>query len=233
MLFSNSAEGVVLSTEDIHNSPYTSPVQALKVQKVPKASSSRILDPLPKRPETREGLNIQIDHLPEGQPHLKPIQRSPNAETEIKFASDPLGDIRFEEDPGARERSHSVPEIERRMDIKEANMSHLLEPYLYFVDPVTGKETKFNIINQTTNIGRKEDNDLILFSKYVSRYHCRLDVEVTDGQTILVFKDLSSRSRINGEKPVQHRMVKGDVIKIGKTIILYMGKIRKKTERQR
>lgn len=51
------------------------------------------------------------------------------------------------------------------------------EPFLLYIDPFTGKFSNYKIVHESTNIGRKKgDNELELNSKYVSRFHARLDL---------------------------------------------------------
>ena len=61
-------------------------------------------------------------------------------------------------------------------------------PYLLYTDPKTGKEVRYALTQDSTNVGRKEDNDVVLYSKYVSRYHARIDVVDHSGDRVLQFK---------------------------------------------
>ena len=100
-------------------------------------------------------------------------------------------------------------------------------PYLYYIDPKSGKLCKYQIHLDTTNIGRKKDNDLELVSKYISRYQARIDLAIgEDGSQNLVMRDLESSGgfRVNGDKRTEHKLVKGDQIKIGKTVLIFIGK---------
>eukprot|EP01116_Phalansterium_solitarium_P009480 TRINITY_DN2363_c0_g1_i1.p1 TRINITY_DN2363_c0_g1~~TRINITY_DN2363_c0_g1_i1.p1 ORF type:complete len:583 (-),score=159.90 TRINITY_DN2363_c0_g1_i1:276-2024(-) len=98
------------------------------------------------------------------------------------------------------------------------------KPWLFYVDPVSSDDINFKLKLETTNIGRKEDNDVPIVSKYVSRYHARIDIEQRDSGRVCVFKDLNSAggSKINDKKVTEEVLHKGDVIKLGKTIIMFM-----------
>lgn len=87
---------------------------------------------------------------------------------------------------------------------------------------------KYMFTLDTTNIGRKRENEVELVSKYVSRYHAKIDAEIDqNGDAILVFKDLdsSSGSRINGQRVSSKVLQKGDQIKLGKTLLVFLGNI--------
>ena len=62
-------------------------------------------------------------------------------------------------------------------------------------------------------IGRTSDNDLPIDSKFVSRHHAQL---ITNAETTLL-EDLNSTNGVyvNGRRVRRHRLVPGDVIKIG------------------
>jgi hypothetical protein len=68
------------------------------------------------------------------------------------------------------------PKVQTQSSVKVANLFHY--PYLFYIDPKNDKEVKYPITLETTNIGRKEDNDLALLSKYISRYHARIEMEI-------------------------------------------------------
>ncbi len=115
---------------------------------------------------------------------------------------------------------------------ENASVNLPLAPFLIYIDPKDRKykETRHKFTVQTTNIGRKKDNEISLISKFISRYHARIDVEENhngkNGDTVLVFKDLdsSSGSRINGERVHTKVLEKGDQIKLGRTLLVYYGK---------
>jgi hypothetical protein len=96
-------------------------------------------------------------------------------------------------------------------------------PYLLYTDPKSGKDMKYTLCKEQTCIGRSDENDVKLLSKYISRFQCRIDVETRNGEKIFIFRDIALRSKINGAKPIDHVLSKGDQIKLGKTFLLYMG----------
>ena len=71
------------------------------------------------------------------------------------------------------------------------------------------------IVKDLTLVGRKEDCDLRLPHKSVSKMHCV--IVKTDG--LLLVRDLGSTNgtRVNGAPVRQHRLSDGDVIGIGMT----------------
>jgi pSer/pThr/pTyr-binding forkhead associated (FHA) protein len=90
-----------------------------------------------------------------------------------------------------------------------------------------------------TILGRKKgDNELEVNSKYVSRFHGRLDLKKKDDNeeiwykvnsftilTFLQFQDLgsSSGSRINGKPVAEQKLRRGDQLIVGKTVMIFLG----------
>jgi hypothetical protein len=77
-------------------------------------------------------------------------------------------------------------------------------------------------VHGVTNIGRKEDNHIILNDPYVSSYHARIYLEGAD----LYLKDLNSTNGTikNGNKAVDAvELDYGDVIEIGRTAFKIVG----------
>jgi pSer/pThr/pTyr-binding forkhead associated (FHA) protein len=60
-----------------------------------------------------------------------------------------------------------------------------------------------------------------LNSKYISRFHSRIDLADDE----LLIKDLGSSSgtKVNGKMIAEHKLKKGDQIKLGKTLMLFFG----------
>jgi hypothetical protein len=145
-------------------------------------------------------------------------------ETEINRNSLNEMKISISEVVNLKQKNVNISDVTDVSDQSKMTLSLDVQPYIYYVDPRTKKECKFNIAQETINIGRNEENDLVLTSKYVSRFHARIDVETDfDGRIVFRFRDLSGRSRINGYKPIDHSLVKGDQIKVGKTLLLFLG----------
>lgn len=75
-------------------------------------------------------------------------------------------------------------------------------------------DTKYDLPEGTTHVGRADENDIVLSGDLVSRKHSRF--HVTGG--VLVFEDLGSRngSRLNGDKVTGSTPMKaGDVVAVG------------------
>lgn len=70
-------------------------------------------------------------------------------------------------------------------------------------------------------VGRTNDNDLQIDSKFISRHHCQL-VTGTDGVTVI--EDLNSTNGITvrGQRVRRHTLHDGDVVGIGQHEILYI-----------
>jgi class 3 adenylate cyclase len=75
-------------------------------------------------------------------------------------------------------------------------------------------DTKYDLPEGTTHVGRADENDIVLSGDLVSRKHSRFHV----AGNALVFEDLGSRngSKLNGEKVVGKSPMKpGDVVAVG------------------
>lgn len=75
-------------------------------------------------------------------------------------------------------------------------------------------DTKYDLPEGTTHVGRADENDIVLSGDLVSRKHSRFHVT----GNALVFEDLGSRngSKLNGEKVVGKSPMKpGDVVAVG------------------
>jgi pSer/pThr/pTyr-binding forkhead associated (FHA) protein len=69
------------------------------------------------------------------------------------------------------------------------------------------------------NIGRGDNNDIVVFDSYVSRHHVQLRLR---GGTYMLF-DVQSKSGtlVNNVAVTEHRLQPGDVIQIGSTRMVY------------
>lgn len=91
----------------------------------------------------------------------------------------------------------------------------------------------FQGIKTPLTIGREEDNDIQLNDERVSRFH--LKVQEESGRLILTDLDSTNGTRVNGH-PVRLRVLQpGDLISVGRTLILNGGpeELKKLTERLR
>lgn len=80
-------------------------------------------------------------------------------------------------------------------------------------------DTKYDLPEGTTHVGRADENDIVLSGDLVSRKHSRFHVT----GNALVFEDLGSRngSRLNGEKVVGTAPMKpGDVVAVGENSLV-------------
>ncbi len=71
-----------------------------------------------------------------------------------------------------------------------------------------------------TNVGRQRDNDVILDDPYVSRHH--LQIRQRGGEFIVFDVREQSGTLINGVLVKEHRLQSGDVIQVGKTVMVFM-----------
>lgn len=80
-------------------------------------------------------------------------------------------------------------------------------------------DTKYDLPEGTTHVGRADENDIVLSGDLVSRKHSRFHVN----GNALVFEDLGSRngSKLNGEKVVGKSPMKpGDVVAVGENSLV-------------
>ncbi len=71
-----------------------------------------------------------------------------------------------------------------------------------------------------TNIGRQHDNDVIVDDPYVSRHH--LQIRQRGLEFILFDVREQSGTLINGVLVKEHRLQSGDVVQVGKTVMVFM-----------
>ena len=78
---------------------------------------------------------------------------------------------------------------------------------------------EFPLSGEKTVIGRRQDCQLRIPTKDVSRQHCVL---IMDG-TSIVAKDLGSSNGtfVNGRRVQQYRLASGDQIQVGSTLMLF------------
>jgi adenylate cyclase len=80
-------------------------------------------------------------------------------------------------------------------------------------------DTKYDLPEGTTHVGRADENDVVLSGDHVSRKHARFHVT----GNALVFEDLGSRNgtRLNGDKVVGTSPMKpGDVVAVGENSLV-------------
>lgn len=76
------------------------------------------------------------------------------------------------------------------------------------------------LTRSVTNIGRQRDNDVILDDPFVSRHHLQIRRR---GQDYILF-DVREQSGtiVNGVLVKEHRLQSGDVVQMGKTVMVFM-----------
>jgi len=80
-------------------------------------------------------------------------------------------------------------------------------------------EEIYKITKNVTNIGRRDDNDLIIDNLRVSRMHAQIRKRKA-GYTLLDI-DSASGTKVNGHLIKQHQLVNGDVIEIADVPIIF------------
>ena len=80
-------------------------------------------------------------------------------------------------------------------------------------------EEVFKISKNVTNIGRRDDNDLIIDNFRVSRVHAQIR-KIKDGFMIFDI-DSTSGTKVNGHLIQQHQLSNGDVIEIADVPLIY------------
>jgi hypothetical protein len=80
-------------------------------------------------------------------------------------------------------------------------------------------EKIYKITKNITNIGRRDDNDLVIDNLRVSRLHAQ--IRKTKGGFMLFDIDSTSGTKVNGLLIKQHQLVNGDVIEIADVPIIF------------
>jgi pSer/pThr/pTyr-binding forkhead associated (FHA) protein len=83
----------------------------------------------------------------------------------------------------------------------------------------TGEETEFELVNETTTIGRKPGNDIQIDNLSVSGRHAQVITILEDS----FLEDLGSTNGtyVNGKLVKKHALENGDNITLGKYQIIY------------
>jgi hypothetical protein len=79
----------------------------------------------------------------------------------------------------------------------------------------------FLICKVTMDLGRDRDNDIVIPDAYVSARHIRLSVE--DNEVVVVDLASSNGTRINGQTVTRTVLRAGDLLEVGKTVLLFRG----------
>ena len=77
----------------------------------------------------------------------------------------------------------------------------------------------YPLVKNVTNIGRSEENDIVLSDPYVSRQHGQ--IRSVGGRFIYYDLGSSSGSKINNERVNQATLSPGDLISLGRTTLIF------------
>jgi len=77
----------------------------------------------------------------------------------------------------------------------------------------------FKLRKNVVNIGRSEDNDVVIDNLLVSRLHAQ--IRVIDGKHIIFDINSCSGTKVNGQRIYQHPLNAGDVIEIADVSFIY------------
>lgn len=77
----------------------------------------------------------------------------------------------------------------------------------------------FPLRQSVTNIGRREDNDLVLSDPRISREHAQ--IRVIHGESILFDLNSTGGTFVNGERITSHTLRPGDVISLAGTSLIF------------
>lgn len=86
--------------------------------------------------------------------------------------------------------------------------------------------TVLTVTGAEVAIGRDAENDVVLDDEYASRRHAKIRLEADDSspnQQVYYLWDLATANKtfVNGQEIVKHRLVEGDRIEIGETVMVY------------
>lgn len=94
------------------------------------------------------------------------------------------------------------------------------EPRFLKAHLLVNDERVIGLDNDIVNIGRFRDNDIIIDDPYVSRHH--LQIRRRHNEHILFDVDSQGGTFVNHVRVKEHRLRSGDVIRLGKTQIVYL-----------
>ncbi len=86
----------------------------------------------------------------------------------------------------------------------------------YLISP---DENIFNLEKRIINIGRWDDNDLVIDNLRISRIHAQ--IRLINGQHMIFDLDSTAGTRVNGERIRQRVLTQGDVIEIADVTLIY------------
>lgn len=139
----------------------------------------------------------------------------------IQFFKDQRINETFAIDTAYSSSSSKTTNIFTSPEPKEA-LQHKIEGYL-----ITPTDQIYIIQNKITNIGRKDDNELVIDNFLVSRLHAQ--IREINGRHILFDIDSAAGTKVNGRPVRQHALLPGDVIEIADISLIYYSELDEKT----
>ena len=85
-----------------------------------------------------------------------------------------------------------------------------------FIEQVAGREKgrMFELANDRITIGRSDDNDIVVATEAVSRYHAVIE-RVPEGYWLIRDNQSKNGVQVNGVQVEEHRLQGGDVVQVG------------------
>ncbi|MBM3137959.1 MAG: FHA domain-containing protein [Chloroflexi bacterium] len=91
---------------------------------------------------------------------------------------------------------------------------------------ISSTDEVFEIKNKITNIGRREDNELVVDNLLVSRLHAQ--IRAINGRHVLFDIDSTAGTKVNGQRIKQQALAPGDVIEIADYSLIYYHELEEK-----
>jgi hypothetical protein len=205
--------------------PQSDNLAALMVQAMNDAIDSQEQEPLAPNLYTLFTHPTQVESMRENDSLLEALvqalEESGN-EAGLRFLSHPV--IRVVEDPSlvpgqirvkARNSWENLPETADLPAEREATIGNLPSNAFLIVD---GTEI-FSLTQKVVNIGRRDDNQLVVRDARVSRIHSQL--RVVKGRYVIFDLDSTGGTFVNGERIRQHTLFPGDVISLAGVPLVY------------
>ena len=206
-------------------SPQSDNLAALMVKAMKDAIDTREQEPLAPNLYTLFTHPTQVESLRENDSLLdalvQALEESGN-EAGLRFLSHPV--IRVVEDPNlapgkirvkARNSWENLPETADLPAERAAIIGSLPSNAFLIVD---GTEI-FSLTQKVINIGRRDDNQLVVRDARVSRIHSQL--RVVKGRYVIFDLDSTGGTFVNGERIRQHTLFPGDVISLAGVPLVY------------
>lgn len=135
---------------------------------------------------------------------------------QVQFAQqDNDARMAFEVTAGFQRQAKSTTIHMTRVSHKPATLDAAFEAYL-----LIDSQRVIHLHKSVTNIGRQRDNDVIIDDPYVSRHH--LQIRQRGIEYIMFDVREQSGTLVNGVLVKEHRLQSGDVVQVGKTVMVFM-----------